>query len=172
MRILILSFKQGMLWLLLMILGFTLNAQGKTINKEKHNKYSYDGMAFKYSGLEYILQQSPDAYSYFKKYKSRKKTSKILGYTALGLIGSGILIGEVMEDVDCSSGGICANQVYGALIGISAIIPGTTALVIHFRSNSLKGKSIDAYNSRELAIDSISLELRPTKNGLGILLSF
>ncbi len=146
-------------------------AQESLIIKGKYNKYQYEEMTFSYDELEYLLKSSPAAYSSFKKYKKRKKVSKILGWTSLGLIGTGILIGDVLPKYECSSGGICANFVYGVLVGVSSIIPGTIALIYHFKANSAKNKSIQVFNS-ERGGDRMTLQLGFTSNGVGVILNF
>jgi hypothetical protein len=118
--------------------GNIVTGQEDKIEKISFHKYRYEQSEYKYKELEPFLKKSQQAYFHFKKYRSQNRISKIVGYSSLALMGTGTFIGLTGSKNNCSSGGICAHEVYGFLIGIAGIIPGTIALIMSVKSHHCK----------------------------------
>ena len=162
----------GILFLLVICLCLvSRNVSGQNVIVKEKTKFRYQSHLYTYSELKGVFIKSEPANKEYKKYKSSNLKSKIFGYSSLGLIGAGIYYGKITDDGSCSSGGVCDNNITGLLLGISAILPGTLAIVYKLKAGKYKRKSITTFNN-EIYQEGIILELKGTSNGIGILVNF
>jgi hypothetical protein len=133
--------------------------------------YTYQSQLFKYEELKDVLINSAPAYLHYEKYKSARKKAKIFGYTTLGIMATGVYYGTIKKETDCSSGGICPNKVIGVLIGLTAVLPGTIAIVYSIKAYNHRKKSINTFNNHSLK-EEVSIKLGATNNGIGMVVNF
>jgi len=160
-----------LVWMIICFNCIVIEADGQELILKEKNRYRYQSNLYKYGDLKDVLIKSESAYDHYKVYKSSNLKAKIFGYTSLGLIATGVVIGEFMPDTDCSSGGVCSNQVYGILIGLAGIIPGTIGVVYKIKAGKHKRRSISIFNNK-VHNEEISLKIGTSPNGVGIVIIF
>ncbi|NNF35519.1 MAG: hypothetical protein HKN68_15525 [Saprospiraceae bacterium] len=146
-----------------------LNCQD-LINKEKL-KYHYQSETYGYNDLEDVFRKSDEAYIQYEKFKSSNKKAKIYGLTSLGLIAAGLITVETASEDNCSSGGVCGTKIFGAMVGVIGIIPGTIGIIYKVKTGIHKRKSISIFNDQMMQ-EEVSMEIKISGSGIGVYISF
>jgi len=148
-----------------------LIAQSESIKKIAKDRYEWQSQHYTFNDLGDIFPSGSVSREMYDRYYSSKKVSMILGWSTLALAATGAGLIYVPEDKNCSSGGVCTHNLVGALIAISAIIPGTVAIVYKVRSNRAKTRSIEEFN-KSILQEEVNLGLGFKGGGIRLTLNF
>lgn len=132
----------------------------------KEGKYHVGNHVYSYQGIK-------ELYKYYPTFIEKSKQASFLSTTGfIFVVGSGgLLIGGLAGSTSCSSTA-CFGSGYSILL---AVPMGVVGLLLFKSSKNKKKQSIEILNSKlrqELEQNSSNIQIRPSKNGIGITISF
>ena len=153
-------------------------AQDYKIQRLSKENIYYNGQQIPFLKAENIFEAVPKAYHEYRRAKRSINSSKVLGYTTIGLIVGGITaiavdnVGDEYCDTICFTLG---DGIGVIAIGVAEIV-GTTALLINGGGIRRQRRAISYYNDhfkdQSYYEPTPELYFGVTQNGIGFYLNF